>query len=325
MWGRALLVLVLLSAVLIIGYELTNERLDIQSDTITKEAPDLGPGAHLLLPNLKDAVVVAPDRPHDPMELQNPQTREQITRLRQFLVSTNSQGFRSPEIDTPKKRTRILCLGDSVTFGWGVAQEESYPALLGKKLSVETINAGVPAMKPRHIAMWAKQLKYLEPDIILFARRPDWSNPNAFQSFQSSIQSIQKSFPQAKLGLILPPVSTFDPNGVQQAPRERAEIKRRLPNLPMIDLTPVFLNNMPSKGFKLNLQDGLQTMLSRKDGSVLAQGSAERGLATEIIQAFEADQSVQEPLFFDGGHPDAEGFILFSDQIAQWISKLGWL
>ena len=80
---------VVISFVLIFIYEQTTNKLSIQSDTITREAKHIGPGAHLLLPNLDKAIVVAPDRPHDPMELQNEETRKKITRLRQFTVTTS--------------------------------------------------------------------------------------------------------------------------------------------------------------------------------------------------------------------------------------------
>ena len=324
MTKRLLLVTCIIIAFLIGGYELLPKK-QIMSDTITQEAPTLGKGAHLLLPNLKNATVVAPDRPHDPMELHNPKTKAAITRLRQFSVSTSSLGFRSPEIQEKKSGVRILCLGDSVTFGWGVEQEESYPALLAKSLNAEVINAGVPAMKPRHIAQWSSQLRFLQPDIVLFARRPDWSSPNAMHSYQQAIQAIQANFTTAKLGIILPPVSTFDPRGLSQAPQERTEIQKRLRGIPFLDLTPIFHQNMPSRGYKLIIDGNTQQMINRESGQVYRTGQATQGLAPEIISAFEENPQVQEPLFFDGGHPDKEGFVLFSSKVEEWMRQQGWL
>jgi hypothetical protein len=67
-------------------------------------------------------------------------------------VVTNSLGLR--DYRPPHKsddKTQILVLGDSFTFGYGVALEESYPYLLERRLneiscddSYEVINAGVP-------------------------------------------------------------------------------------------------------------------------------------------------------------------------------------
>ena len=89
------------------------------SETITRSAPELGQAAHLLLPNLSNREVTIIDRPHEPSEAMADDRFERITRLRVFHVSTNSIGLRGPELDEPKERFRILCVGDSVTFGWG--------------------------------------------------------------------------------------------------------------------------------------------------------------------------------------------------------------
>ena len=48
-----------------------------------------------------------------------------------FVVRTNSIGLRDTEI--PLRRTgrkRVLAIGDSFTFGWGVRLEETWPKVL---------------------------------------------------------------------------------------------------------------------------------------------------------------------------------------------------
>ncbi len=46
-----------------------------------------------------------------------------------------------------KKKTKIVCLGDSITEGFGLGAEENYPVLLGRRLGgeYEIMNAGVTA------------------------------------------------------------------------------------------------------------------------------------------------------------------------------------
>ncbi len=52
-------------------------------------------------------------------------------------VKVNSKGLREYEYDyeKPPNTYRILVLGDSITFGWGVAFEKTYSKILEKKLN----------------------------------------------------------------------------------------------------------------------------------------------------------------------------------------------
>lgn len=68
-------------------------------------------------------------------------------------VYINSKGTRGEDFEEskPKKNVyRIICLGDSGTFGWGLSESETYSGLLkeklqkyvGDSLKIEVINAG---------------------------------------------------------------------------------------------------------------------------------------------------------------------------------------
>jgi lysophospholipase L1-like esterase len=52
-------------------------------------------------------------------------------------VTTNSWGLRGPETTMAKPANvyRVVVIGDSLTMGWGVAQEQTYPALLEQMLN----------------------------------------------------------------------------------------------------------------------------------------------------------------------------------------------
>ena len=69
-----------------------------------------------------------------------------------FSVSTNSNGLRDRNFEYYKSEDvfRILVLGDSFTFGYGVEEDCTYPKLLEKKLrkefptsEIEVINSGI--------------------------------------------------------------------------------------------------------------------------------------------------------------------------------------
>jgi hypothetical protein len=95
---------------------------------------------------------------------------------------TNSEGFRTSqsheEYSTVKdnSRFRILLLGPSFAFGWGVNYEDTFAKQLednlaasgfasGRKIAV--INAGVPAMPPANQLNWSDSYgqKY-SPDLV---------------------------------------------------------------------------------------------------------------------------------------------------------------
>jgi len=105
------------------------------------------------------------------------------------LLSTNAQGFRSDYPIGPKKPGvfRIICLGDSVTFGYRVpvvwperptAFEPNwlpYPMLLEKHLKsanaqreIEVLTMAVPGYTSHQGLAWLKRdIDWLEPDVVV--------------------------------------------------------------------------------------------------------------------------------------------------------------
>ena len=296
------------------------------SEVITRPAPELGPRAHLLLADLDEAVVVVPDRPHDPAVARSPDAAERIGRVRSFRVSTNSLGFRGPPV-REVSGARVVCLGDSVTFGWGLPEPVSYPRRLSGLLGVEVVNTGVPAMKPGSIAAWAQQnLRDLRPSVVLFARRPDHQVPDPWGDFQRAVRQVEQAARPAPVGVILPPVGTFDPKGAQEWAAEAERVRSLVAPTPVLELTEAFRAALPRPGVVLEQEGGRQRVVSLPDRTVVIDVKAPgHGLADEVIALFESDAGVKEPLFFDGGHPDAEGMALFAEEVAAWMRAEGLL
>lgn len=89
--------------------------------------------------------------------------------------STNSFGFRSAEVETPKPPGlfRILCIGGSTTEE-GADNASTYPALLEARLrqsfpqqSLEVINAGMPGMTSHGHLLRLPDYLRLEPNLVL--------------------------------------------------------------------------------------------------------------------------------------------------------------
>lgn len=91
-----------------------------------------------------------------------------------FTANINSLGFRDREFDLDKSgKFRILTVGDSFTYGWGVEAEDSWPKLLETRLrrmrdSVEVANLGQPGASPATYAQVVdKSVPALKPDLVI--------------------------------------------------------------------------------------------------------------------------------------------------------------
>ena len=98
-------------------------------------------------------------------------------------VRINNLGFRGDDF-TPAKPAgsfRILCLGDSTTFGWSVGDRETYPEVLEQllrerypKRRFQVLNLGVTgytSLQGRELFL--TQAANFQPDLVLFAFGPN--------------------------------------------------------------------------------------------------------------------------------------------------------
>ena len=99
------------------------------------------------------------------------------------VLHTNSKGFRVSarheeyKLGKDPARFRILLLGPSFPFGWGVNYEDTFGVALQRLLdekgfapgkSAEVINAGVPALPPGPQLSWYEQAgKGYHPDLVV--------------------------------------------------------------------------------------------------------------------------------------------------------------
>ncbi len=97
-------------------------------------------------------------------------TREVHSAEFNLVYRTNSLGLREKEIG-PTDKFKILFLGDSNTFGWGVPDGERFSDLIEKEIpSVYSINAGVPAYGIHQMLLWLKETGVtLKPDLVVCA------------------------------------------------------------------------------------------------------------------------------------------------------------
>lgn len=96
-------------------------------------------------------------------------------RFHDTSIEINSLGHRGPEspLAKPAGTRRIVGLGDSVAFGWGVEATDSYLDIVAARLSdsakpVEAVNLGVPGYNTiQEIEDFAAHGVALEPDVVI--------------------------------------------------------------------------------------------------------------------------------------------------------------
>ncbi|MDA1209160.1 MAG: hypothetical protein O2904_03990 [bacterium] len=96
-------------------------------------------------------------------------------------VTTNSLGFRSPELDPNKPMIAIL--GDSITFGYGVADDETLPAQINALMpEYNVLNAASPAYQLlQETATYKEKIMPLKPEhLILIFYFNDFTDSTAW-------------------------------------------------------------------------------------------------------------------------------------------------
>ena len=88
-------------------------------------------------------------------------------------ISINDEGFRGFENYIGKKptdRKRVVCIGDSFTFGYGVDNKHSYPAQLEQaNKDLQVVNMGMSGYSVGQCYLWyLRDIEKLEPDVVVY-------------------------------------------------------------------------------------------------------------------------------------------------------------
>lgn len=107
-------------------------------------------------------------------------------KLQSVEVSINQHGFRGPDFPMEKgaQEKRLMILGDSVVFGWGVAQDAILSAVLERKIEQEgfdnwsVIGSGVGSWNTRTECEYLKREgAQFQPDILVLVIVPNDVEP----------------------------------------------------------------------------------------------------------------------------------------------------
>lgn len=309
---------------------------------------------HILRANLGNAEVVIPGRPHPlPFLFESREYKRRITKRIAYRCSTNSLRFRGPELATaPVPGTvRIACLGDSITFGHGVGDDECYPAVLRKYLathgSFEVVNAGVQGYDSEKALLFLrKHVLPLKPGVLTICIgvndtivQPEHSNPKLLaldlsaERYRETLGAFRRNLlamldlaqeNSAKVILLVPPVTSFFPfpdierycRTIRQVALER--------NVPLLDLQKVFREKEHEDGLVLETVQTTQRLVSYRNGkpttllTVRVRPGRKQYIADAIYDYLDREP-VSQRLAIDGSHPNAEGHRLIAELLSKCI------
>jgi len=122
--------------------------------------------------------------------------------VRDGFVQHNSMGHRGPEISAlpPSGTVRVLALGESTTYGWGVKDpRRAWPAQLGRILtrsagrSVEVINAGLPAGTSAELLLhYMFRDRYLGASVVILHVGGNDVVPLLFENYRPDYSTLRR-------------------------------------------------------------------------------------------------------------------------------------
>jgi lysophospholipase L1-like esterase len=255
-------------------------------------------------------------------------------------IRVNALGFRGPELarEKPPGTVRIAGLGDSVMFGWGVAEDELYLARLAAALRErapevrwEWINSAVPGYStPIEVEVFADRLLAYRPDLVIVGFIPnDVELPNFVRS-RSPYLRPDRSYLRRYLRALRKGMSRAPDDRLAAAPRDEDEVPPeyrelrgmssvvraidRLGRLASQHRFRALVLAYPACPAALRAACGAHGFACLEAGPAFERWLGERGLERS------ASPLVLAP---DDPHPSAQGHQLIADLLLQRLEESG--
>ena len=251
-----------------------------------------------------------------------------------FRVSSNKDGLRSAKVERakPEGSHRIMTLGCSTTFGWGVDDSETYPARLAELIAAEhgdaiqVINGGQPGYTSfQGLWLWQHTLQHYKPDVVLLGYVVQDARKAAYSDKSQAVLQGDHRFLKhnvlynSRAYLALRSVL----GGVQVKAKERPQNGQggiyRVPPEDYVDNLRAFVEDIQDMGstpvlFGFPLERGGYTEEHRK---ILKAAATQLKIPHLDLQSRMETASRQAELYFkrDRGHANAKG----NAQIAEWV------
>lgn len=265
-------------------------------------------------------------------------------------IRTNSLGLRSAEVTEPKPAGvfRILVLGDSVTFGWGLRGEDTYPSQLASLLATlrpnqrfEVINAGVSGYGTWQQASWLQDTGLdLQPDVIVVQTHLNDASDDLWGTLGQGAggegwlarHSQLARLVQRVLGSAAPdnstPCAADWKVGTDQVCWQRTEqlLDELHGEAGAAGVTAVLMPSPMRWQVEPGVRDARAWVDAARYQDVLRQYAADSGwIFVDPLPAFRKSQAENsgQSLFLDVGHPNEAGQRLMAQEIFNALNQAG--
>ena len=265
-------------------------------------------------------------------------------------MTVSRDGFRShaPERQEEALRVeRILCVGGSTTFGWGLADHESYPAQLQRGLDGawperwSVVNAGIPSYTSEQVCLYLPELLELQPSIVvvqtlwndlLFSFVDNWfanllvhQRPGARQRFLLKHSAVYRAFA----------LKDFDPESIVVSSllaqrHYQANLQKIVRSCREAGVEVVF--SMPPLQEAFVPEAGMRIGSQRVPRQLFLDTAALFGDLMEVVASEQQVPLVRHrvaqaahpgsTLFLDAAHPRAEGYRMLAEDVGQVIAEM---
>ncbi|MBE6818880.1 MAG: hypothetical protein E7517_06975 [Ruminococcaceae bacterium] len=182
------------------------------------------------------------------------------------LYSNGLLGFYHPQQQAKEGQVKIACVGDSITYGYGVKQwqQNNYPAqlqdMLGEGFCVNNFGysgrtAQTTGDRPYGAEKLYEQSKEFAPDIVIFmlgsndSKAFNWNKDNFMKDYKALVESYQ-NLPNHPKVIVMAPPPVFEAGGKVKYHIEKDTIAKEIVPLtkklakeigvPCIDLYTIF-------------------------------------------------------------------------------------
>lgn len=232
------------------------------------------------------------------------------------VFDTNDLGLRGPQVRDDGSR-RILAIGDSCTWGWGVSQDASYPAVLQRLLDersdgarYQVINAGTPGYTSYQGLLYLRERGLpLHPFILILGYGFNDAWPDG--DVEDQLAAERRLLP-----LMLADDFLIQHSRVYGFVRRSMAARRD----PRVD--PTRFEQHLEEMVKLARADGVHTMaLSFSSTQYGPYGEALTSVATRLALPVVTYQGPR----FDVVHPTAEGYRALAALVLERLEAEGWV